>query len=436
MKKYFVISLLLGIQWAYSQSIDSLKLKAYFESLDLNEKFMGSVALCKEGKIIYRHHIGFSDLQTKKKHNGSSKYRIGSISKTFTATLVFKAIEEGKLTLSETINKYFPNLKNSTKITIEHLLRHRSGIPDFIRKNEYFSYSKTPKTEHEMRSKIEKYGSDFEPNSKAKYSNSNYLLLSYILQKIYSTTFGDILNEKIVEKVGLKNTYFGGSIDVLKNEANSYWYSQKWVKQIETDASVPMGAACVVASPEDLLLFADALFNYKILTEASVTQMKTLKNKYGMGLFKTPFKDTFSFGHGGKIDGFKTLLRYFPEENYGLAITANGINYDIKKISVVLLNALFHHPFEIPTFTSFTLRSKDLKKYVGVYSGADFPLKIAITKSNNFLMAKPSGQFAFRLTAIKKDEFEFKQAGVVLTFKPEENLLFLKQNGKVYLLNK
>ena len=120
MKKNIVIIFIsvISIQVGLSQTIDTLKLNNYFKSLDSNNKFMGSVALMKNGKIIYKNQIGYSDIERQKKQNENTKYRIGSISKTFTSVLVFKAIEEGKLDLNKTINNYFPDIKNSNSILL------------------------------------------------------------------------------------------------------------------------------------------------------------------------------------------------------------------------------------------------------------------------------------------------------------------------------
>ena len=159
MKKNIVILFIsiLSVQVCLSQTIDTLKLNNYFKSLDSNNKFMGSVALMKDGKLIYKNQIGYSDIEKQKRQNENTKYRIGSISKTFTSVLIFKAIEEGKLDLDKTINNYFPNVKNSNSITISNLLNHRSGIHNFTNDAEYLEYNTKPKNETEMLSIISKF---------------------------------------------------------------------------------------------------------------------------------------------------------------------------------------------------------------------------------------------------------------------------------------
>lgn len=433
---YTLIIAFLSFQITNSQTLDSLKLNDYFKSLDSNNKFMGSVALMRNGEIVYTNQIGYADIDNKLKSNQNTKYRIGSISKTFTATLIFKAIEEGKLDLEKTLQSYFPTIKNSDLITISNLLNHRSGIHNFTKDKEYLEYCTTPKNENEMLSIISKFDSDFKPNSKSEYSNSNYLLLSYILEKTYDITYSEILKEKIINPIRLKNTFLGQKINLENNEANSYSFKGKWEREIETDISIPLGAGGIISTPSDLLFFAEALFNHKIISKNSLLKMKSLEDNYGMGLFKMPFHDKSAFGHTGKIDGFSSGFGYFPKEKYAFALTSNGTNYDNNKISITSLSALFNKPFEIPTFETYDLETDDLDKYLGIYSSSSFPLKITITKSEKTLMAQATGQPLVSLDATKKDKFEFAKYNLILEFSPKKNQMTLNQGGKISVLTK
>ena len=305
---------LLLIQSGYAQTIDKVKLDSYFQALEASHKFMGSVAVSKDGKLLYTKSIGFKVVEDKIRPNEQTKYRIGSISKTFTAALLFKAIEENKTVLSQTIIKYFPTIKNADKITISHLLNHHSGIHNFTNDDDYLKWYTQKKSEEDLVKIISTIGSDFEPGSKGEYSNSNYVLLSYILQKLYNKPYAEILQEKIVRPLGLKDTYYGAKIDIAKNESYSYKLTSDWVKEIETDMSIPVGAGAVVSTPSDLTRFSNALFNGKIISVESLKQMQTLQDGFGMGLFQVPFNEKKGYGHTGGIDGFSSMFAYFLEE--------------------------------------------------------------------------------------------------------------------------
>lgn len=423
-------------QIGFSQTFDKEKLDNYFQALEKSDKFMGSVAVSENGKIVYTKSIGFSDIETNTKPNENTKYRIGSISKSFTSVLILKAVEEKKLSLETKIVKYFPNIKNANNISISNLLNHRSGIHNFTSDEDYLKWNTEKKSESEMLRIIEKGGIDFVPDSKAEYSNSNYVLLSYILQKMYKKPYSILLTEKIIKPIGLKNTFFGGKINLKNNESNSYKFLSQWEKEPETDMSIPMGAGAIVSTPSDLTQFADALFNGKIINSKSLELMETLKDKYGYGLFQIPFGDKKSFGHTGGIDGFSSVYSYFPTEKVGFALTSNGTNYNNNNISIVLLSAMFNKPYEIPNFKSYELTTEDLDKYLGVYSSKDIPIKITVTKNDKTLMAQATGQSAFGLEAIDKDKFKFEQAGVVLEFNPTDKKMILKQGGGIFNFTK
>ena len=411
------------IQIGFSQTFDKAKLDSYFQALEMNNKYMGSAALSQNGKIIYTKQIGFSDIDNKIKPTDNTKYRIGSISKTFTSVLVFKAIEDGKLKLTE-------------KITISNLLNHRSGIHNFTSSGDYLKWNTEKKSEAELIAIIVKGGSDFEPDTKAEYSNSNFVLLSFILQRAYKMNYAQLLTEKITYPLGLKNTYYGNKTDLKNNECYSYSYHGSWIKEVETDMSIPMGAGAIVSTPSDLTQFADALFSGQLISNKNLEIMETLKDNYGMGLFRFPFDNKFGYGHNGGIDGFTSTMYHFADNNVSMALTSNGTNFDNNQISIVLLRAAYNKSYEIPTFKTFEVTSEELDKYLGIYSSTQMPLKITITKNDKTLIAQATGQSSFALEATEPNKFKFDLAGVVLQFNPSEKTMILKQGGGTFNFTK
>ena len=437
MKKLFYAPiLLLFVLTSQAQKLNVVKLDSLFSILEAKDKYMGSIAIAQNGKIIYAKSIGKGDIETNKKSTENSKYRIGSISKMFTSTLIFKAIEEKKLTLNQTVESFFPNLENAKTITIGNLLNHKSGIHNFTSDEEYLKYNTQPKSEVEMMAIIEKGKSDFAPNAKNEYSNSNYVLLSYILEKIYKKPYKSILEKNIIKPLGLKNTFFGDKINLKNNEAYSYDFEDRWVKQTETDMSIPMGAGAVVSNPTDLTIFIKSLFDGKIINQKSLDLMNTFEGKFGFGIFKVPFYDKIGYGHTGGIDGFTSMLSYVTEEKLAIALTSNGNIYSNNNIAIAALSNFFNKPFTIPDFKELVLKTEDLDQYLGEYSSDSFPLKIMITKENATLIAQATGQSSFPLTATEKDKFEFEAAKIMLAFKPSENQMTLNQGGRTFVLTR
>ncbi len=189
------LSLLLsvGSPTVSAQEIDAAKLDRYFETLADNDKFMGSVSVFRNGAEIYAKSVGFADIDKGVEAGGGTQYCIGSISKTFTAAMIFQAIEAGKLSLSTTIDGWFPAIGNANKITVGQLLSHRSGIHNFTADEQYLSWNTREQTRERMIERIVRGGNDFEPDAMTRYSNSNYVLLSYILDTVYGKPYAEIL---------------------------------------------------------------------------------------------------------------------------------------------------------------------------------------------------------------------------------------------------
>src|SRR5690606_40831367 len=158
-------------------------------------------------------------------------------------------------------------------------------IHNFTDDEAYLTYNTQPKTEKEMVEIITSVGSDFDPDTKFSYSNSNYVLLSYILEKSFKESYAQLLQKYIAKPLNLKNTYLGGKINTDNKEAKSYSNIGLWVAELETDTSIPLGAGGIVSTPTDLAKFNDALFQGKVLKNEDLELMKTINDGYGLGLF-------------------------------------------------------------------------------------------------------------------------------------------------------
>jgi len=396
---------------------------------------MGSLTISKKGVVIYSRAIGYSYISGSEKlpATDQTKYRVGSISKMFTATMIFQLIEDGKLSLTTTVDKFFPQLPNANKITISNLLTHRSGLNNFTDDPEYQTWMTQPKTRDEMLAVISKGGVDFQPNEKFSYSNSGYVVLAYIIEKVSKQSYSKCLNNRITSKIDLSNTYVGAKTDTKKNESFSYRFLNNWEQAPETDMSIPGGAGAIVSTPADLTKFIESLFSLKLVSNSSLEQMKTMTDGYGMGMFPFPFYTKLAYGHNGGIDGFASTLEYFPEDSLALAYCTNGQVYPMNNILIGVLSIYFNKPYSIPTFS---LKTEDLDKYLGVYSTTQIPPKITITKKAATLFAQVTGGPLFPLDPTEKDKFKFDPAGIILEFNPDKNELTVKEGGNIFLFTK
>ena len=437
MVRYFVFLIACVASFPiHAQSFNKARLDSFFDILERENRFMGSIAVSKEGKQVYSRSVGFSDVSAGIKANEQSVYRIGSISKTFTAVLVMKAVEENRIDLESPLSKYFPEIPNAEKIRLEHLLNHRSGIHNFTDDSIYLSYNTQRKSKAEMLSIIVNAGSDFEPGTKVSYSNSNYVLLSYILETEFRKTYPEILNDFIIKPLKLKNTRFGGKINTKNADCNSYSFSSQWKEEAETDMSIPMGAGGIVSNPGDLIQFSDALFGGKLLKQQSLEKMKTIQDGFGMGLFTMPFNGQEGFGHTGGIDAFTSVFSYFPTEKLSYALNSNGTRMDNNMISIAVLSAFFNRPFSLPEFSNYVATELELEGFSGTYASEQLPLKITVRTDKKSLSAQATGQSSFPLEAVSKGKFQFVPAGIEMEFNSSDNSMVLKQGGASFLFRK
>ncbi|MBJ2124105.1 serine hydrolase [Flavobacterium sp. IB48] len=411
-----------------SQKLNNAKLDSLFKALNDKNLFMGSICISKNGNQIYSNSIGKTDIANNISLSANTKFRIGSTTKIFTSALVLKAVELKKISLDQTINSFFPTIVNSQKITIRNLLNHRSGIHELLATDEFANGYTEAKSQEEMISIISKFPSDFEPDSKADYSNSNYYLLTLILEKTYKKTYSELLQEQIIKPLKLKNTYFGGKISIQNNECYSYYFSDKWEKDSEGDMSVPLGAGAIVSTPSDLTFFIEKLFQGKIISSESLKMMTQIQDKYGMGIFALPFYNKNGFVHRGQIDSFSSLLSYFPNEKLAIAIVTNGAIYDKKKILIAALSNYFNKPYAI-NFEAYEPVKEDLEMITGIYKNHENQEVITISLNNKRLYANFNNQSLFLLEPTSKNEFENIWEGNKFDFQLKNELIF-EANGK------
>jgi D-alanyl-D-alanine carboxypeptidase len=399
--------------------------------LEKNNKAMGSLAVMENDKLIYTRAIGFSAASPGKvPSTEKTRYRIGSITKMFTATMIFQLIEENKLELTTTLDKFYPSVKNSANVTIGNMLNHRSGIHSFTDDPAYQTYMTKTHTKSEMVNLISSSPSDFEPGSKLQYSNANYVLLGYIVEDLRKASYESILQKYICSRAGLTDTHLGEKTDLTKNESYSFRFTGGWDKLPETDMSIPQGAGAIISTPSDLVKFITALFEGKLVKTSSLEKMKTINDGMGMGMQQLPYESKTVYGHGGGIDGFNSLLMYIPEDRLAIAYCSNGTNYSANDIILHALGNYYGKPLKLPVFDVYAVNPADLNKYPGVYSNPGFPLKLTITVNNGRLFGQGSGQAPFPLEATAKHEFKFDMAGIVIRFDTDSSQLDLVQGGK------
>ena len=433
MKKiYFFRFLLLFTSSIFAQKNDKFqKLDSLLSYLTQNNRFMGSVQIRDNDNVVFDKAYGFADYEHKINANPNTKYKIGSITKTFTSSLIFQLIEEKKLTLETKLSKFYPEIQNAEKITIGQMLNHKSGIFNFTDAPDFILNAATQKSKEDMIAKIASFPIAFEPNSKAEYSNSNYLLLGYIIEKVTNKSYTENLNKRIINKIGLKYTSTYLNINSSENEAFSYSFinkSKKLESISEWNESQVGAAGNLQSTSGDLNIFTKALFDGKIISKTSLAEMTKLDAGYGKGIFTAPFGDRTFYTHNGGIEGFTSTFGYYPKEKLGFSIIMNLDNFSMNELVVSLLSIYYKMPFEFPVFNDVIVDDAILSSYEGIYSSEKIPLKITIKNENGILTGQGTGQNSFTLNLLSSTEFVFEQAKVNMKF--TENGFILTQNGQ------
>lgn len=337
------------------QKIDAL-LKNYYDYGQLN----GAVLVSENGKVIYKKGFGMANMEWEIPNQPDTKFRIGSVTKQFTATLILQLVEEGKIKLDGKITDYLPDYRKDTgeRVTIHQLLNHTSGIPSYTGLPGFFqNESRNP---YNVKDFVKKFASgdlEFEPGSKFAYNNSGYFLLGAIIEQVTGKSYAQVLQERIFDPLGMKDTGYDDDAPLIKKRAAGY---QKTPGGFENaaylDMLLPYAAGSIYSTVEDLSKWDQALYDTKILSDASKKLMFTpgLSN-YGYGftisdrsIGKTAQKTKF-ISHSGGINGFNSLFSRLVDQKSSIIILDNvGMGRYHGAITNAIVNILNNQPYDEP----------------------------------------------------------------------------------------
>ncbi|QEC53823.1 D-alanyl-D-alanine carboxypeptidase [Anseongella ginsenosidimutans] len=422
-----------------AQDLNTSKLDELLTYLEDRNEAMGSLAISKNGKLLYARSIGYRSVNNDKKipADRDTKYRIWSITKIFTATMILQLIEEGNLKLETTLDQFFPRIANADSITILHMLNHKSGIHDFTDPGPENSSSPDSQTQARMVDLISMFKPDFRPGERFQYSNSNFLLLGYIVEKLDEVTYSAALRNRISSRIGLSDTYYGlDALRSIENKAFTYRLQEgQWIAVNEGDfsAPVPGGAGSIVSTPSDMVKFIESLFSGRLITENSLAQMTNISEFYGLGIHLVHSQSSAGFGHGGGYLGSYSNLAYYPQDRLAIAYCTNGQVYEMDKILYHVLQICYDKSYVLPfNRPSIQLSKNILQKYAGIYETPKFLL--TVTMEGNHLTAQPAGQQKSTLAAFAENGFFTQEFNIEITFGSDKtgktDSVFIRQGDR------
>ena len=330
-----------NVKEANNNKIKNLKKKhklfeKYFLTFYKNKTFNGTALVSQKGQIIFENFYGYKNFKKKDTLNINTRFQLGSVSKQFTSVAILQLVEQKKLNLNDTIQKFFPKFPYHN-ITIDLLLRHRSGLPNYIYFCDAIDSLKTkPINNFQVIDSLisRKPQWYYPPDKRFNYSNTGYIILAAIIEKVSKQEFKDYLRKNIFEPLNMTNTFIFDfdKKDNYKNIATGYLYGHKKAEFDFLDGVV--GDKGIYSTVEDLFKWEQGLYSNKIINRKTLKlaftangKSKRAKNMYGYGwrYYKTISGDTIYY-HAGWWKGFQSLLIHIEKDTSSIIILKNKKN--------------------------------------------------------------------------------------------------------------
>lgn len=361
---FYLFVLITGQSQTSANKIDAL-VNAYYSA----KKFNGSVLVAAGDKIILEKGYGFKDFKTSKPTDANTLYQIASTTKTFTAALILELSERKKLSLQDKLSRYYPQLPESSSVSIEQLLSHTSGLSDKSPDTTDNLY--TGSEEPAFISALQKRPMAFVPGTSFEYCNANYIVLGYIIQQVTGISYYDAVRKYLFAPAGITVSGFDFTHLISVDRAVGYWsFPETNSVQPATliDSSAPRAAGAIYSNVQDLYRWHKALQSGKIVSRALLEKAYTPQaNKYGYGWVIDTINGKKTVSHGGDIWGFQSMLFRVPEDNFCIVLLSNIEDAKLQHLARKIFAAYHALPYTLPARDSIRLTTEELAKYVGRY---------------------------------------------------------------------
>jgi len=429
------------------------KLDAYFDALARNDLSSGSIAISENGELRYQRVIGFARIHDGRRDDADvvTRYRIGTVTQLFTAVLTMQLAEKASIMLDGPVAEFFPDLPKALKITYRDLLEHRSGLADYTDEPAFTAWRTEPRTHVQMLEFITQGGTSFEARERVEENPGNYLVLGYLLEKVYERPYDQILKRQIVDKLGLQRTYMAGTGSAaLESVSYQPKLDGSWGAVPDSDPSIHGGAAGVVSTPADLVRFMDALFAGRLVSADSLSSMRNQDGGSGLGLWSYEVAGQSGFGQRGRIDGFRACVYHFPQRKLSIAVTTNASLLPIDELVDEVLDTVFDRRHQPPAMTPIKLTASQQAEYLGTWHSEagnprDSPFRRFRVPGHPVDMRILAGTDApvlrtldrpYVLVPLGDDEFLSREQGILLRFYPRTGELVVRDADQAYYLRR
>jgi CubicO group peptidase (beta-lactamase class C family) len=415
---------------------DPARMEQVIRSFVTAKQFMGSVLVARGDDVLLDKGYGFADLEWDIPNTPTTKFRLGSVTKQFTAASILLLEERRKLSVNDTVKKYMRDAPPAwDKITIFNLLTQTSGIPNFTSFPDYASLEPFAATPEQLVTRFRDKPLDFQSGEKWSYSNSGYVLLGYLIEKISGESYAKFVQENIFTPLGMKDSGYDSNSAIVAHRAKGYQMGPEGpVHAGYLDMSILLSAGGLYSTTEDLLRWVQGLFGGKLLSAASLEKMTTpYKDDYAFGLLVHTAGGQKVVEHTGGLEGFNTIVRYFPEDKLTVIVLSNfnGPPTDIAgKLSILAHGA---NVTLISERKEVRVDPKLFDGFVGRYELAP-SVVMTVTSDGDRLMTQINGQPKLEILAEGEHDYFAKAVDAQITFVTDAQgraiELILHQNGR------
>lgn len=406
------------------------------QSYVASKQFMGSILVARGDTVLFSKGYGFADLEWGVPDSPSTKFRLGSITKQFTAASILLLEERGKLKLDDPVKTYMPDAPAAwDNITIFNLLTHTSGIPNFTSFPDFASLEPFPATPAQLVARFRDKPLDFQPGASWSYSNSGFVLLGYLIEKIAGESYEKFVQDNIFTPLDMKDSGYDSNSAIIPQRASGYTPGANGpINAGFVNMTIPLSAGGLYSTTGDLLRWEQGLFGGKLLSRDSLQKMTTpFKNNYAFGLQVHTANGHKVIDHGGGIEGFNTLLAYYPDDKLTVIVLANLNGQAAGEIALQLAEVAHGEKVVLPSDrAAVAVDPKLFDGYVGNYQLAP-NFVIAITRDADHLFEQATGQGKLEIFPEGDRDYFLKAVDAQITFVTDANghatELILHQGG-------
>ncbi len=452
-EKYFIFSIFLSIFLFLSSVNAGENLSKQRDEIDkyLSEIYKtnepgAAVLVTSGGKVILRKGYGLADMELNVPVIPENVFRIGSITKQFTAVAIMMLVEEGKVKLEDLLTVYLPDYPlKGKKVTVEHLLNHTSGIKSYTSMPEFMKMRRKDLKVEEIIDVFKNEPFDFEPGEKFLYNNSGYILLGAIIEKVTGEKYDDFIKKRIFKKSGMKNSSYGNVQRIIKNRAKGYGKTKDgYLNASYLSMTLPYAAGSLLSTVDDLYKWNRVLNSGKLISKKYLKKIykKTKLNNgeeisYCFGFMNIEFRGFEEIHHGGGINGFISNKLFLPEKDIFVTILSNSTGNEPSPqfVSQWIAAYLIGKPYKEDT--AKILPEKELDEYVGVYQINKDETR-SVVREGNSLFTLRSGSRKLEAFNRSVDTFFYKKSFTWFTFERDKktgNVIGMTMNslsGKDY----